>query len=57
MNNAECKGIKKGLIPLESSLSTLYFVMLSHIKLSIWWRWRQLNSKPNQLILNTILQI
>jgi len=52
-----CIGIKKGLNPLDLSLSALYNVMFSHIKLGIWWRWRQLNSKPNSFILNTILQI
>lgn len=28
-----------------------FLVILSHIKLGIWWRWRQLNSKPKPLIL------
>jgi len=36
-NNAECKGIKKGLNPLDLSLFTWYYIIFSYI------RWRQLN--------------
>ena len=42
-------GKKKGLNPLDLSLSVLYFAMLGHIKLGIWWRWRELNPRPPAL--------
>ena len=50
-----CSGIKKGLTPLGLSLSVPKLGIFCHVREGIWWR--QLNSKPNQLILNTILQI
>ena len=40
---------KKGLNPLDLSLSNLYIVILRHINLSIWWRWRELNPRPPAL--------
>ncbi|ENV46326.1 hypothetical protein P255_00465 [Acinetobacter brisouii CIP 110357] len=44
-----CTGKKKGLNPLDLSLSNLYIVILRHINLSIWWRWRELNPRPPAL--------
>ncbi len=46
-----CLGKKKGLIPLESSLFFLKLGIFCHVLEDIWWRWRQLNSKPKHLIL------
>lgn len=45
-----CLGMTKGLIPLESSLLSLKLGIFCHVLEGIWWRWRQLNSDPNQLI-------
>ena len=42
-------GIEKGLTPLGLSLSALYHIIFSHIKLGIWWRWRELNPRPPAL--------
>ena len=40
---------KKGLNPLDLSLFSLYDIIFSHIKLGIWWRWRELNPRPPAL--------
>ncbi len=44
-----CLGIKKGLNPLDSSLSALYNAIFGYIQLGIWWRWRELNPRPPAL--------
>lgn len=49
-----CSGKKKGLIPLESSLLSLKLGIFCHVLEGIWWRWRQMNTFSNQLILKAI---
>ncbi len=51
-----CLGKKKGLIPLELSLLSLKLGIFCHVLEGIWWRWRQMNTFSNQLILKAIKQ-